>query len=401
MFEWLWKILAGYRWIITDICCRTELMNLLFREQITFHKEIILGEQIRLSIPEKEYAHFKNVAGEICLPFTEGELCGLPKLIQFLHRRPGLPIGFAIFLLWCLLSRNLIWRIDITGNTNVPDSEIIDLLTELGCGIGDWHPSIDFDTLHAKFRAESDSIAWISVYMNGTVADVQVRESKKPDTIHHPENTYANIIAAEAGEIVIAEVKEGESAVSVGDVVMPGEMLISGVVQMRKENQYRLEYAAGRVLARVACPVSVEISLEQAQKVYTGREKTENTIKIFKKNINLFRNAGIPYTTYDTICRMEEVCLFDRWSIPVTITRTTHREYVTETKTITPEEAADTAMKTLREKISEAIGEGELLSQSFTVTRTEESCRIDCLLYCLKDIGKTVEFTASSEAAVP
>ena len=398
MFEWLWHILAGYQWITVGIQCRSTVMNLLFREQIPFYKEIADNSTVQIAIPLREYKHFQKAAEAECISYTAGKLCGLPRVTGFLKKRPGIFIGFCVLFFWCLYSQNLIWRYDISGNTDTPDSEIIDLLTELGCGIGDWHPGIDFDTLHARFRAQSDTIAWISVYMNGTTAEVQVRESKKPDNVKHRENIYANVIAADAGEIVISEVTEGESAVKVGDVVIPGELLISGVIQMRKENQYRLEYAAGRVLAKVACPLSAEISLIREEKVYTGREKTENTIKIFKKNINLFRNAGIPYTTYDTICTMEELCLFDSWSIPVTVTKTTHREYVMEPQTISPEEAADIAMKTLREKISEAIGDGELLSQSFTICRTEQSYRIDCLLYCLKDIGKTMEFTAPPAA---
>ena len=372
-------------------------MNLLFREQIPFYKEVVHGEGVSVAIPQNEYLHFCEAAEMECIPYTVGELCGLPKWIRFIRQRPGIPAGLLVLLFWCLYSQNLIWNFEITGNTDTPDSEITELLTELGCGIGDWHPGIDFDTLHARFRAESDSIAWISVYMNGTTADVQVRESKKPDVVKETEGVYAHVIASEAGEVVIAEVKEGESAVGVGDVVMPGELLISGVIQMRKEDQYRLEYASGRVLAKVACPISVEITLEQEEKVYTGQEKREKTIKIFKKNINLFRNAGIPYTTYDTICRMEEVCLFDRWTIPVTVSTTTYREYTMETKTISPKEAADLAMKTLREKMNEAIGEGELLSQSISITQTEDAYRIDCLLYCLKDIGKTVEFTAHAD----
>lgn len=397
MFEWLWHILTGYYWITLDFSCRGKCMDLLFREQIPFYKENVTGERVRIAVPYREYLHFCHAADKSDIPFTCEELCGLPKLFLFLKGRPGIPIGFLILFTWCLYSQNLIWRIEITGNTDTPDTEIVELLTDLGCGVGDWHPGIDFDTLHARFRAESESIAWLSVYMNGTTAEVQVRESRKPEIIKTEENIYANVVASEAGEIVIAEIKEGEGTVKPGDVVMPGEILISGVMQMRKENQYRLEYAAGRVLAKVACPISVEISMEQEEKVYTGREKTENTIKIFKKNINLFRNAGIPYTTYDTICRMEEICLFDRWNIPVTISSATYREYVMEPKTISADEAADLAMKAMREKIGEVIGEGELLSQSFSISCTEETYRMDCLLYCLKDIGKTVEFDASSD----
>ena len=94
---------------------------------------------------------------------------------------------------------------------------------------------------------------------------------------------------------------------------------------------------------------------------------------------------------------MEEVCLFDRFSVPVTIFSTVIRETETIRETITPEEAVAEAMIRLRKEMEEAIGTGEMLSRTVTTELSEDGTyRIDCLLYLLRDIAATEEFTVTS-----
>jgi similar to stage IV sporulation protein len=260
--------------------------------------------------------------------------------------------------------------------------------------VGDFVPNINFDALHAKVKAENPDIAWLSVYMHGTTAEVQMRETKHPSDLSHPGGTYANVIASEAGEIVSVRVYEGQAAVQAGDVVLPGELLISGVVDGKEAGSARTEYAAGEVLARVCRPISVEVSCIREKTVYTGRETVKKSVKFFKNTINLFGNTGIPYATYDTIDMMEEVCLFDRFSVPVTIFFTVVRETETAVETLTPEEAAEEAMGILRAEMDRAIGTGEMLSRTVETSVLEDGgCRIDCVLYLLQDIAGTEEFT--------
>ncbi|MBR4962206.1 MAG: sporulation protein YqfD, partial [Clostridia bacterium] len=241
--------------------------------------------------------------------------------------------------------------------------------------------------------AENPDIAWLSVYMRGTTAEVQLRETRHPEDYAKPADTYANVVAAEAGEIISVQVFEGEAMVVPGDVVLPGELLISGVVSMKKEGESRLEYAAGEVYAETVVPISVEVSRSQEKKVYTGREKVKKSIKIFKKTINLSGNTGIPYATYDTIDKMEEVCLFDRFRLPLVLYSVRYREYETVEKELSPDEAAEEAMRRLKEETERALGTGELLYRRVTTAADEEgTCRIESLLYILRDIAVTEEF---------
>ena len=392
MWEWIVRLFCGSVRVTVPLSLRTAVFDWLFCAEITPYREHAKKERISFVLLPRDCMRFRHAAEEYGWECTFDEIQGLPAVLAFLHKRPGIAAGFTVLLLWCLISQHFIWRVEITGNRNVSDAEITELLSALGCGVGDWIPAIDYDWVHANYRARSDNIAWLSVYQNGTVAEVQVRESKKPPVLEDKTGVYANVVAAEGGEIVIAEVYHGEAAVRIGDIVMPGEMLISGVCQMRHENQYRLTYAAGRVIAKVACPISVEIHRQREVKRYTGREKTDFSLKIFKKEINLFKTTGNPYATCDTISTMEEVCLWDRYAIPVWIGKTVYREYETVTEQIGAETATEEAMAELRRQIALATAEGELVSQSVAITVSKENCRIDCLLYCEKNIARTEEF---------
>ena len=396
MFDWVWRFLAGWVEITVDASCRSVLLNLLWQLEIPFWREKNGGDMVRIRIRQRDLDCFAGRAEEDCIGFAVSGNGGLPVILAFCRRRPGLVAGGILLLAWCLYSQNLIWRLTIDGCETLEKQEVEAILTEAGCGVGDYYPAIDFDALHAALKAQNPDIAWISVYMNGTTAEVQLRETRHPAELSHPADTYANVVAEEAGEIVSVRVYEGQAAVTAGDVVMPGEMLISGMVPMKEEGQIRTEYAAGEVLAVVARPISVKVSLTREKTMYTGREIVKKSVKIFKNTINLFGNTGIPYATYDTIDMMEEVCLFDRYSVPVTICSTVIRETETIRETITPEEAVAEAMIRLRQEVEEAIGAGEMLSRTVTTELSEDGTyRIDCLLYLLRDIAATEEFTVT------
>jgi len=398
MFEWLWRFFAGWCTIAVDAECRSLLFALLYKEEIGFFGEKNKKDRTYVRILNKDKRKWHVAADEACLCYTMEKEGGLPKIVWFLGQRPGVGLGLLILISWCLYSQKIIWNFEIDGNENLSDAYIIEELTSLGCGLGTYYPGVDFDALHANVRAVDPEIAWLSVYMNGTTAQVQLREVKHGEANTAPQGVYANVVASEAGEILRTEVVEGTAVVKSGDVVTAGEILISGVVPMKEEGQARLEYAEGRVLAKVACPISVEIETVTEEKVYTGRVKQEKTIKIFQNSINLLKNTGIMYASYDTINKMEQVCLFDRLPIPVFVYTTEYKEYEMQTLTLSPEEASRKAGLLLRQELDKEIENGELLGQTITTSVTDTgNYRIDCLLYLLRDIGKTVEFSVSED----
>lgn len=399
MFKWVANLLCGYFVLLIPKELRGRIYDLMFRHGIEFFGEKNdKNGNLTLRLPRKYMELFVSEAASM-----EGWTCsgirGFPVALRFMRNRMGITIGFVILLVWCFVSGRIVWDIRIEGNTLTPDNEIIELLDELGCGIGDWIPVIDYDDVHAKYLAMSDKIGWISVYMNGVVAEVQVRELVSASGEKPEEGIYANMVAGEDGVIEMVRVFEGQAAVKSGDIVRAGDVVISGVMEKKDLNLpdggVRYEYAAGEVLAKTVRRIDVEIALEREEKVYTGRETVKKSVKIFGNVVNLFKNTGIDYMKYDKIDKMNRLSLWGVCDLPVWISETIYREYDYEIKEVPAEQAAAEGLTELRRLTDEATEGGEILEKSISTSLADGKYTIECLIYCLRDIAETVEFSVT------
>jgi len=390
--------LCGWRYMTIAGESRSAAMDLLYREECTFrHSGETADGSLRILMREKAARQFIAAAEEEGIALHVGEGHGLPVVMDFLKRRPMLPLGCFLAALWIGYSSRIVWDIEITGNTKTPYEEIVTTLDSLGFGIGTYYPAVDFDRLHAQYAAAQHDIAWLSVYMNNTVAEIEVREVWKDERVRPEENEYANVVADCTGVVEEVHVYEGQAAVKSGDIVRPGQVLISGAV-MKKDGGIRYEYASGEVICRTAVPLSAEVRTEREVYVLTGEEKREKTVKIFKKTINLFGKGGITYASYDKISTMEQVCPFGLVRLPVWIEETVYRETACAKETISADDAAAQAMAELSGKIRDETADAELVAKEIRTAFENGVYRMDCLLTLRRDIGRTVPFTAEKTA---
>jgi|GEM_PF-1396534 len=387
------EFLTGYRYLTFSQEKAAEAVELMRREKITFSRGGVSkdgGTVVKLR--EKAARYFEYCAGKQGLAYTTSRTYGMPVILRFFARRPMLIAGSLIAAGWLMYSTNIVWDIRIEGNTKTPDEEIISVLESVGFGIGTYFPSVDLVEISERYAAVQHDIAWLSVYMNNAVAEIQVREMYMDERNLKKHPVYANITAECTGVMEEVNVFEGQAAVKTGDVVRPGQVLISGVIKM-KDGGARYEYAAGEAIARVAVPVSVEVSCEKEKKVPTGNERHEYEVKIFKKTLNFFQKGGIIYASYDKISTMEQLCLFDSIYLPVWIQKTSYIETVTEKETVSSDDAAAEALRLLDGKMRAAAVNAELVSREVTTCFENGVYRIECLLTLRKDIGKVSEFT--------
>ncbi len=387
--------LCGWRTVTVPPEDTVRVFDDLYRNTVPFTKEHRLPDgTITIRVRGSVWKYLKKY--DAC---TVSEPHGLPVVLAFLRLRPALVLGVLAAAGWLFYSTRIIWDVRIDGAEKTSPEAITELLAELGCGVGDYIPSIDFNDLHAGYAAAQHDIAWLSVYMNGTVAEVQVRELWPDDRQIPAEGMCANVLADADGIVEEVNVREGQACVRAGDLVRKGQVLISGIIE-QKDGTVRYEYASGEVICRTAQPIHTEIRTKQDVKVYTGRQTAKKSIKFFKKTINLFVNSGTLYTNYDKIYTIEQLCPLGLCELPVWQETTTYREYETVTQDIPPADAADEAMAELAEKIRTAVQNAELVSKSIDAGFADGVYKIDCLLYLRRDIGRTEEFPIS-EACVP
>ena len=112
------------------------------------------------------------------------------------------------------------------GNERLSASEVESILNEYGFGVGSVIKGTDLKLVENRVMNGSEEIAWVSVNMNGTVARVEVIESKKGEV---KSSQPANLVSKRDGKIERIEAYNGNVEVKVGDVVRAGEVLVGGV----------------------------------------------------------------------------------------------------------------------------------------------------------------------------
>ncbi len=391
MFGGLFRWITGRRTFSVDVELRTRAVEILMREGIKFRSIKPCAGAFRFVVYGNDVRACSRVLSGNGIPYVAGTYRGaIPAVRYFLHR-PGLILGALLFFTVNFLSSHVVWDITVSGNETMPANAVIEILEESGFTYGTYIPAVDFDALHSRIMAYHPEIAWISVNVSGTVADVQMRETKFGENKKREKGVYSNIKAAEDGRLVEFRVEGGYPVRSSGDVVKKGQLLVSGVVPVR-DGSMRFSYPSGEVLAEVERSVTIRSEFRSSQKLYTGNAREEYTVKFFKKKINLFSNGGKEYDSYDKIESEERVFLFGSVPLPVWIEKTRLNEYVRAAVERTPREVIEEAFSELRYETELLVGDGELLRKKTECNVDDNGVTLSCRLLVLADIAEILEF---------
>lgn len=366
-----------------------EVLNAASGLDIRMRVEVGEDDNARLHILMPDIKKLKKALPPKIWGLIQIETRGLPTLFLRYRRRWGIAVGALIFAVLVPLSSSVIWTVDVSGNKNISDKYIKEMLKEEGFGVGSFIKNVDLDSVHNRFLIDSEGIGWISVNINGTHANVEVRETR-PGTKKADNGACYNLIAAEDGQIERVAAIEGKPQIKIFDTVQKGELLVSGVIS-REEGGIRLESAEGSVFAKVNRSFEVKVPLESEKKVYTGNKKVKKTLKFFNFDINLFRNSGIPYDFYDTIISERQIYLFNTVALPLWVISSSDEEYEKRLCTLSEAEARDEAMLLYRERLKEQLKGCELLTKETEIISDENEVIIKCELYCIADIAVSSE----------
>ncbi len=363
---------------------------------------------------EYHFSHWnmkREMGGSICFCMTAGEsrafrtLCvsadieteidgvqGFPALFVRYKDRWGIFIGLlaAAVLIW--QSTTVVWSVEVSGNKNVSEEKIREILRECGFTEGTRFGKIDFDLFQNQVLMHTEDISWIAVNMYGTTARVEIKERILGKTPYA--EGVANIVAAEDGQIAEVRLKSGKAAAAIHDVVRKGDLLISGIMTVR-EGELRYEYAVGEVIAQVHRQIIAEVDLEQDVKVYTGQEYMKKTVIFFGKHLKFFQKGGIDTPTYDTIIESVRLCLPGGMELPVWVCTEKQCAYRMEREILTDAQAYDIAQLRFQAAVGELLAEAEILSLESTAVVEDGVCRIVGDAVCLKNIAQTVEIPIS------
>ncbi len=381
----------GSRTVRAKACYRTELLNICLQNGINYSSFSCAEDgSVSFCVSFATARKLKQLCGAAGVELEMAEGKGLPHLVYRYRRRAGVLLGSLIAIVLLVLSERFVWDVRVSGNTFMSEGEILRELKECGFGIGSYIPDVHAGELENRVLLASDRIAWISVYLDGTVARVQVierAEASPSEDLSRP----ANLVAAADGQIEVIELYRGNCVVKRGQAVKKGELLVSGLYDSSLTG-YRWTRAAGKVLARTEHTITVEIPLSYEEKVYSDAKCGEIALNFFDFSMKIFKNTGNLPPTCDIIKEERGAGLFGMHDLPFGLTVTTCYAYTAEQRTRSHEEALVMAYAALEHRLGSLSGVSELLRKDITTRMGDDSLILECTVLCIEDIAVQSEF---------
>ncbi len=264
------------------------------------------------------YKKIRSVARKSGMQVRIQRKHGLPFFLEKHKRRAGILAGFFICIAVIIILSTRIWSIDVTGNVNVPSEKIIGVFEELGVKKGVSGEKIDIKSTEFAAIQKLDGLSWLNINISGSKALIEVREAVESPQIDE-DKTPADLVAARDGIITIIRPFNGTAEQKVGNAVVKGDLLISGI---EENGDLTVSFckAKGYVVART----NRSVNCFQSEKVTAM--KPVKTRKYFILN---FLSFSIPLgatKSDDCYCEKSEV-IINGVTLPVGITECSETVY--------------------------------------------------------------------------
>jgi similar to stage IV sporulation protein len=375
------------------------------------------GEQtMRANVRLNAVRPLRHIARRTRCRFHITRRVGLPFLWMRLARRKALAFGAVLFVLGLYLLSSFVWTIEVTGNSRVPTKEILSVASAAGLnrGVPKWR--LDCPAVERALKANLPAISWTGVYVRGTRVTIEVVEKTIPE---EKNQSPAHIVAIKAGVIKEVLVFSGHAAVKEGDTVVPGQILISGIIpplQEQKPEQPGTEtqgerpvprqptyvHAAGIVRARVWYEGYGEALLVETGKRFTGRQVTRVCMKIKGREIILAGPQKIPFLHYQTETSVKKPPPWRNLRLPVEIVISKYREVENYRLVRNRAEARRLAGEGALHAVQKQLPHGARIVHKqldeLVVKEPESLVRVKAFVESLEEIGTEQPFTPGEES---
>jgi len=382
----LWNYILGYINIKVEGLFLERFINICISKKI-FLWNIKRKESAILyaNIGINEYKKLKSITRKTKSRVTIEHKKGLPFILHKYRRRKIFLGLLLLIILGLVLSSNFVWNIEITGETNIPEQDLLQTLEQEGLKIGIPKSKIDNNKIVNDIRLHRDDIAWIGISVKGTNVIVEIKETTKPPEIIK-EDEYCNIVSDKSGTITKISVQNGTANVNVGDIVEPGMILISGEIS-GQYTEPRYVHSLGQIEAKVWYTKKERVYLNQKVPTETGNTENKYSIKLKNFKINFYKTLS-KFKNYDTMSENKKLKLFSNFYLPIEMIKTTNKEYTYKDVTYTEEEAtAITSDKLEKEINGEVKDEKNIVNTQVNTYEGQGYMDVEVIVEALENIG--------------
>ena len=296
-----------------------------------------------------------------------------------------------LLIMMCLGFITLLFLVNVITEVEVihTDSDLRKLILEEldDQGISKFHLKKNYEQLekikNQILTKHKNEIEWLEIESVGTKYQVRVEERKIMKT--EESDKKVNIIAKKSAIIKQIEaqngviVKEKESYVNKGDVVISGEIYLN-------EELKNIVSAKGKVYGEVWYKSTIEFPYLYYEENYTGKKKTVYSIKFLNWSFDLFN-----FHPFNKSKKSEKV-IFNHFLLPFRFVKEEQEEVVVKDQIYTMEEAIVEARKLGTKKMKEKLREKEYIidTKDLNVSTKKSKIKLDMFFTVYEDITDTM-----------
>lgn len=309
---WLWRYLLGFLNITLYGENAEQILNLAAKNNINLWHLSCKKGNITGNIGIKNFIRLRYIKRGIKCKIKINQKKGIVFHTRKYINRTGFFLGIFLFILILTALSNFVWVIKVEGNSDIPDSEIIQSCKEIGIYEGMYKKRIDTKYDSQRLLLKQNGIAWGFFNLSGSVLTFNLSETEFSDKSERQAAT--NIKAAFDGKITKIDVKSGEVTVKVGDTVSKGDLLISGISERNSSKLFL--HSDGVIIAETKRTYSASGNFVQQIESENKKIKNRYTVEFFKLKIPLFLGSVKNYRSYN--CKCKKIKMFDN-RIPISI----------------------------------------------------------------------------------
>ncbi|MCD7764989.1 MAG: sporulation protein YqfD [Lachnospiraceae bacterium] len=304
---------------------------------------------------------------------------GLPFFIHRYRKRGAhLAGGLCALLLMSWLSAH-IWNITIEGNISQSDDVIFEYLGNEGVSHGMWKNQVDTQKLSEGIRSYFGQFSWVTAELKGTRLTIYVKEgiSEEENTVLSESDQQTGIFAAKAGEVVSVYVRKGLAAVSAGDIVDAGTLLVSGQIPIYNDDgevtAWQTVNADADIVLRTETSYYDEVKYETELKYYTGKERVRHMLRVGGAFFSLPGRLDI-YDQSDVAGEITQIKISENFYLPIWFYKYTIREYENLNYIISEDQARENLEDNLYSFIENLQEKGvQIFENDVTIVTYEKS----------------------------
>ena len=359
----LWKFVNGYVILSLSGFNVDKIIDKAIRSNISIRNINKINNKCTLEIYPKDFYRFTRLARRYKCKTKIIHKNGLFRTLHKGIKNLCYPIGIVISILLIYFLTQRIWLIEIEGNTDISNYDILEFCSENNIYIGSNKNKLKAKQLAENLKIKYKNISWINISLKGSRVYIKLSEGIE-ESSDISNNIPSDLIANNDCQIISIVTNKGTPQVKANDIVKRGDILISSQLIQSGTEEIPITNkvcASGTVRGKVSRNYSFNVPYNKAVKSYTQKTKNKYSLKLINK---LFKLDYTPkYINYDKATTVKQLSLGKNCPLPIIIYKDIYTEYVyTNTKLTKAEAEKEANIKITEHIISNYSTESDIIS---------------------------------------